>query len=381
MMDSFSTKLGLFISEHENNYKDILTKEPYNLIITQEDNLILLKYNQIESDFDNEFVRESRGIIFRQGSWNVPVCHAFDKFGNYGEQYVPSIDWSTTAVTEKIDGSLIKVWYDTVTGWRVSTNGTIDAYKATYSDVENANFGRLFEEGLLRYNLTIHDLFRNLEPGFTYMFELVSPKTRVVIPYSETDVYFLGYRDNYTNTEFPFYVNRNLYNFEVLEKLNKPKVYSLSTLDDAIHAAENLPWDEEGYVACDTNGNRCKIKSPAYVVAHYCRNNDVITNKHLVNIILNGEQDEFLIYANEHKDELRKVENAMNNFKEQCRLHKSMFMQKDNSNRKLFAQQVLKCPKRVQGYLFNCYNKCLSINEYTKNWSADKWLRYIKEDL
>lgn len=370
-----NTDIGKFISSNS-NWETLLSEKPYCLKIQRDNGYVLFKYNQIESDFSNPIVKEARGIIFKEGQWEYPVCHAFDKFFNCGESNAVVLDWSTTMVTQKVDGSLIKVWFDD--GWHISTNGMIDAYKACYSNVDSCNFGELFEEGLLRYNLTIHDLSRNLEPGFTYMFELVSPKTRVVIPYKETDIYFLGYRDNYTNTEFPFYVNRNVYNFEVLEKLNKPKVYSLSTLDDAIHAAENLPWDEEGYVACDTNGNRVKIKSPQYVLAHYVRNNNNVTNETFVGVAVSGEHDEFLTYANEYKDALQKVTDAIKKFKDDCVKSLNNVKNKTYSNRKEYALEVQKYPENIRPYLFINADRAMSIDEFTRGWDSKKWLKYIE---
>ena len=63
----------------------------------------MLKYSQIDSDFNLRIVRECRGLILDEDTLEV-VCHPFDKFGNYGESYCPEIDWKSCYVTEKIDG-------------------------------------------------------------------------------------------------------------------------------------------------------------------------------------------------------------------------------------------------------------------------------------
>ena len=60
----------------------------------------------------------------------------------------------------------------------------------------------------------------------------------------------------------------------------------------------------KGFVACDAQFNRVKIKSPAYVMAHFARNNNVITRKHLINIVVNNEIEEFLCYASDYKAEI-----------------------------------------------------------------------------
>ena len=45
------------------NWKELIQKKPYCIEIKETDDLILLKYDQINSDFSNEMVRECRGII------------------------------------------------------------------------------------------------------------------------------------------------------------------------------------------------------------------------------------------------------------------------------------------------------------------------------
>ena len=52
-----------FIKEHQSNWKELLTKKPYCLTIKEDDNYALLKYSQIESDFNEIIVKECRGLI------------------------------------------------------------------------------------------------------------------------------------------------------------------------------------------------------------------------------------------------------------------------------------------------------------------------------
>lgn len=371
----FTTKVGKFISEHS-NWEELLTSDPYNLRIQRKDNYILLKYSQIDSDFSNDIVKECRGIIFEDGYWEIPICHSFDKFFNYGEPNVAEIDWSNAKVSEKIDGSLIRVWISHQGVFGVSTSGNIDAYDAEYSDLEDCNFGKLFEEGLANYGVTLQDLVKDLPSSCTFMFELVSPKTKVVIPYEKTDIYFLSCRDNVTNTEFPFYVP--VYMNETLRKLNKPKVFNLESLEDCVKAAEELPWDNEGYVVCDDNGNRCKIKSPSYVMAHYVRNNNVITIKKLLKVILANEEDEFLVYALDYKDQLNSIKDKMNKFERDCKKAKYELSKINFESRKQYSDKVKRYPKIIQPYLFNQFMNNLTFEEYVKNWTIYAWERIVE---
>ena len=81
----------------------LLVEKPYALAIKEKDNFVLFMYNQMESDFNNPLVRECRGLIIDTETL-TPVCVPFYKFGNYGEGYVPKIDWNTAKVQEKVEG-------------------------------------------------------------------------------------------------------------------------------------------------------------------------------------------------------------------------------------------------------------------------------------
>lgn len=51
-----------FIKQNKENWKEVLQKPPYSLIVKEDDGYILLKYNQLESDLSNSIVQECRGV-------------------------------------------------------------------------------------------------------------------------------------------------------------------------------------------------------------------------------------------------------------------------------------------------------------------------------
>ena len=51
-----------FINQNK-NWRDILSEAPYYLSIKDDGEYTILKYNQISSDFSNDYVKESRGLI------------------------------------------------------------------------------------------------------------------------------------------------------------------------------------------------------------------------------------------------------------------------------------------------------------------------------
>lgn len=369
-----NTELGKFCKGHS-DWPELLTQEPYCLKIKEDGPYTMFSYDQIRSDFNIKLVREARGIIFRTGEWEQPVCWAFNKFGNYGESYAPEIDWDTAFVTEKIDGSLMKVWWDG--DWHISTNGCIDAFKAELNNVKMPDFGYYFLEALGKYYNSFGEFVAGLETHRTYMFELVGPYNRVVVPYDEPDLYFLGARTNSSGEEF--YCSEFVAGAMGLGKFKRPAHYSLSSLDDCIKAAELKTWDDEGFVVADAHNNRVKIKSPAYVLAHFMRNNNVITRKHIIRVIIENETAEFLCYAADYKDVLEETQGLMNAYHnignrlaKSCRTTATILHKGD------YARLVKTFPVIFQGLLFMNYDRDVTAEEYTSNWNENKWEEYLE---
>ena len=366
-------KLLEFILNH-NNWEELLTRDPYNLKVTRDSGYIMFKYNQLCSDFNLPEVREARGIIFRESDWQC-VCHAFDKFGNQGEPYCPEIDWSTASVQEKVDGSLMKVWYDDT--WHISTNGTIDAFKAPLecANKEITSYGDLFLYCLKagKHSFSSLKSFTSfLDEEYCYMFEMVSPYNRVVIEYSEPKLYYLGCRDLDSHLE-ESYVEFNPFENGLGCLIGSPETYPLHTLKEVQEAANALPWNEEGYVVCDANFNRVKIKSPEYVLAHHGRTNGNVSTSRLLEIILNNEIDEFLIYANEYTDKINNLIAEMELFKTQVKLEIVNLAPATYTSRKEYAEVVKKYPSYMQYYLFRYEN----VDEEFKKINISGWKKIL----
>ncbi len=377
----YNTKLGEFCTTHE-NWEELLAAEPYNILIKKEDGFVIFNYNQLSSDFSNEIVCEARGIIFKEGEWEYPVCHAFDKFFNYGQDCCDELDWSSVTVSEKIDGSIMKLWCHNDC-WHLSTNGLIDAETASIGDVRKENFAQVFWEALgwrmpggWKDMLSVFtDWFNALNPECTYIFELVSPYTRVVIPYKTADIYFLGARNNKTNQQYGCDLDTAI---ELgVSALHRPKLYQLNTLEQIIAAANELPWDNEGYVCYDKNFNRCKIKSPKYVMAHFARNNNVITRKHLINIILQGEKDEFCVYASDYKYEIDHVKLLMDDYVEIMDTAGFLARNLRKLSRKEAADIIKQFHIVVQPIMFANLERSVSGIDYVLNWDVYRWERTL----
>ena len=269
----------------------------------------------------------------------------------------------------------MKVWWDG--DWNISTNGTIDAFKADLGDVRMSNFGEYFIDTLLNYYNNSTEFYNTLDEDKTYMFELVGPYNRVVVPYEEPALYFLGARNKHTGEEF----NCSPLNAGALGmgRFKLPKHYPFNTLELCIKITENFPWDAEGMVACDAQFNRVKIKSPAYVLAHFARNNNVINRKHLLKVILTNEVEEFLCYAAEYKEELEKTQGLMKSFYKAGDQVAKVCHSIPNIPKRDYAALVQILPKIFWDFAFRNYDKVIDIRDYTSTWNELKWDTYLKD--
>lgn len=294
-------ELVKFMNAHKKDWQKILSAEPYNIKISTAPAIngayYLLKYNQLSSDFNLAFCREARGCIMYFDNLTQKfecVCHPFDKFGNYGESYVPEIDWKSARVTEKIDGSLIKVWYHG--GWHISTNGTINAQYAYVPNMKLSYYD-LFIRALKKKGDPAY-FFSILDPYFTYMFELVSPDNRMTILYPEDAIYILGARDNHNDAEN--FIIPGIVAHKAEGMIKMPKVYHLNSLENCIAATQLMGADEEGFVVCDAKFDRVKVKSEQYLIASHLRFNNSINVKKVIKLIREEMIDDFCAYNEDY---------------------------------------------------------------------------------
>lgn len=296
-------KIQEFILAHD-NWRELLSTDPYNLKISEDDGFVLFKYNQISSNFNEEICKEARGLILdTQDNFRV-VRYAFKKFFNVDEGFAAHIDWDTAVATEKIDGSIMSVWYARGK-WRLSTNGTIDAFKTELSDASlYRSFGDLFESVLPL------STFEHYHKRRCWTFELVSPYNKIVIGYPKTKVYLLSVRNMDTLEEL------DLDAVEMIADANGiavPQRYDLNNEADYRQLVEQMPEGHEGVVVRDQYNERVKIKTLLYFQLHKAKNNGVVTLDRIVDLIRVNDHHEFLSYFPEYTDVFNYVKQQVDN--------------------------------------------------------------------
>jgi len=274
--------------------------ETFNIKCKIYDKKIILKYDQIKSDMSSDIVQECRGLILERDTWRV-MSLAFTKFFNSAEFNAAKIDWDTALIWEKMDGSLLYLYWDwNMNKWIGGTSGMAEG-EGEVNDKPNTTFSKLFWETIDRYE-SFHK--NNLVKGYTYAFELMTPYNIVVNPHKKSKVALLGVRNLETLEEF------NIIELEKVSRklgINLPKIYNINALsaNDLTCTFEDVPYTDEGYVVCDANFNRVKIKNPAYLAMHHTKSK--LGKYHILGVIKTNEIDEWLSTFPDRKEEIIKL--------------------------------------------------------------------------
>lgn len=285
--ESLSEDLGIKVKEYENFY--------------------CLDYSQIDSPKTHPVVMECRGAIIDKISYNF-LCRPFKRFFNYGEGGCPEgIDFNQCVVHEKIDGSLIKVWYNPYSRkWEVGTRGT------AFAEGEVGGWGVTFRELFFRAAGLTEERFQDwcnfwLEIGETHLFELACRENRVVTPYTEDTLVYLGHRIGYsgvTDTE-TYDIDFNEINARVCKSWHLGGEAEIKAATDALEGLE------EGFVVYRRGEPVCKIKTPLYVAVHRIRG-EGLNPKRIVDLLWEGEYDEYITYFPEDKLLFEPYQRAIN---------------------------------------------------------------------
>lgn len=294
---------------------------------TSKPNLVLLKYDQINSPMAERIVQECRGVILDESNeWNV-VARGFDKFFNHGEQLAATIDWASAKVQEKVDGSLCMLYhYDGV--WHVSTTGSPDASGSVYDNA--LTFAELFWRVFKALGLSLPEGATNK----AFLFELTTPLNRIVVKQATEKLTLLGVRrrdgkwydpEDWTHV-YPVVKSYPLGSFESI-------LASFASID---------PLSQEGYVVVDGAFNRVKVKHPGYVALHHLKGEGIPTPKRALEVVLAGETTEVLAAFPEFSGLISAVENALTDLGARLDLEyeriRHIPIQKD------FALEALKSP-------------------------------------
>ncbi len=249
--------------------------------------LVLVKYRQIESDFNILPVRQARGTIFNKANnWEI-IAWSYNKFKNWAEPTADKVDFDTAIVAEKQDGSLIRLFYYD-NKWHCASSGTPSG-SGQVNDL-NITFSELFWQIWNKLEYKLPDIE---DKDLTFSLELCSLANKVVCEHPTARIVLHGIRNRITGQEMAPEPFTTKYGWECV------KTYPIKSLEEMIRIAnERDPFQHEGFVATnrlvDGEWLRVKIKSDLYVFWAHVR--DGMGTRKMLEIIRKGESIEFLCH-------------------------------------------------------------------------------------
>lgn len=353
---------------NDENWKEIIESKGIHVNI---DNCYAIFNYDMGCDFSDPYVCEARGIIIDTVGCHV-VCRGFNKFFNVQEQFAAKIDWDTAIVQEKIDGSIIKIWWsDRLGRWIYSTNGVI------FSENAMCNQMYSFYDVIMKCS-NIKNIMGFLSNRVcrlcTWIFELVSPYNQVVIKYDKPILYHIGCRANFNGNEY----DKSQYFSPI------PRRYKLKTLDDCLAAVKELNKSEkvnhEGFVVVDGYFNRVKIKSPEYLAVHRLIGNHCYNKEKMIDLMLlkrkteidEFDNDLFRLYKKYYDYQIEFVRFQLSNFLDYCMKLDEEF----EHDRKVIALQIK--DNKFSCYGFEMLFKGKSKDEILDGLDFRQYAKYIK---
>lgn len=270
---------------------------------------ISLSYNQIEAKESDILAQQCRGLILYEGTYDICALPFF-RFFNFGQGTAAKIDWESAKYQEKLDGSLLIVYFDkNQTKWMCATRqmpeaeGIVQDTGFAFSQLVEKAINKLSFINLNEFMIATTLISSNIEfeysnldwKDLTFCFELCSPYNRVVCLYDDIKLFLLGVRNNKTHEEL------NTKYFADCLLIDRPKEYIFNDVQDTIKAIQSWkPLEQEGIVVVDKFFNKIKIKNPSYVAYNHMRDSLSTSWRGCVEIVLLGQEDDIIPMMSEH---------------------------------------------------------------------------------
>jgi hypothetical protein len=193
---------------------------------------------------------------------------------------------------DKVDGSLIKIYHYN-DKWEIATRGT------AFAESNVNGFDMTFRDLVLKaldlteaeFQIKADSLFMR---SVTHLFEVTSFENRVVTNYQGYTLHYLGSRHTATGNYYDCSEEAALFGAVL------PTQYKFDTKESAVRSANALSGLKEGFVVWQDGKPVAKVKSDAYVAVHHIRG-EGLSPKRIAQLVLTGEQDEYLTYFAEDR--------------------------------------------------------------------------------
>jgi RNA ligase len=299
--------------------------------------LVTLCYDHTKTS-RNSITNECRGIVLDKNTFEIKA-YPFSRFGDYDPKKTTDFDFSDFKCFEKIDGSLI-ILYFYAGKWQIGTKSMPDG-RGKIAGLDQ-NYEQMFWE-LWHENgfalPTRHD--------FTYLFELKFPSNRQYITQTTTkSIALIGLRNIQTFEEVDIETAVQTHLIPAWNLVVSKPMTSISDIWE--HAIALNPSVDEGFVLLDKKFNRLKVKSPAYELIALLRRQ---SDDPAVNAVINRDNFKRLIKIAKYSTDkafLSRYSNCETDF-ERIIQAKSVLMER--------LEHILKEVHSLEGAAFGQYCK------------------------
>lgn len=268
---------------------------------------LILDYDQISVKWTEPYGYVCRGLILDAVTFDV-IAIGLGKFFNAGEHYAAPIDWESSRVYEKIDGSMVNRWWSPHTG---------RFEHSTRFQLPNDILGNTVNSGVITWRNLIERCMANVgqrddgcnpldfQPSReTWTFEVCSVHNMVVVRHEGFSAKLLAIRNLDTLQE------------ELIEGCghgsSTPASYRFSNAAEvAEFANKHAATDLEGFVVVDGNFNRVKIKGDQYIQLHRAKDGLQGINN-LILLAKSNDYEEITTHFPQYKDDLDVVAGLIN---------------------------------------------------------------------
>ena len=176
---------------------------------------------------------------------------------------------------------------------------------------------------------------------------LYNNQNRIIIPHETNRIVLHGVRNikTFEERDPTRYLESSVWNNRYGDiNWERIKIYNFKDFESVLKSAETMDGiKQEGYVVCDKNFNRIKVKSKTYVALHHLKSNidePGQEGRRLLDIIMSNETSEFLQYFPKYLKQYKKLQTVFNDIVEGVDSCHELI--KDEESQKEFALIVTK---------------------------------------
>jgi len=290
----------------------------------------------------------------------------FPRFFNRGEKEAPNLNHKRCQFLEKLDGTLLAVFFDDDHKPVLHTRRTISTHEADWN-MEITTFNGK-KASLLKL---AHEYLKNVEwweddYDCCFAFELVHDSTHVVTNYpaERWGMYLIGGRHLDTMEEMfeaELLAIANEMNKKPGVNIMRPHDWRFDDENELQSVLVSMPDDFEGFVAREIwSGRRVKIKKLSYMERHRLLS-EKQNLRSVIAMWLRGEREQIMAYFTDTEAIFKKLDEAYGMFLDTVRgivLVYQQWVQEKNWARKDLAAVVIKGePKWLHHFIFRLYDK------------------------